>query len=173
MKKTFLLILLSFPLALFAQCRMKSASVTFIIRNAGIAVEGKLEGLTADIHFDPRHPESSSIFASADAATIQTGIKLRDSHVKGEEYLDAAKYPKITMRSRELKANGTSYTGIFDITIKNTTKSVILPFTYTETSDAEQFKGSFSLNRRDFGVGKNSFILSDTVIIQVLVNATH
>jgi len=36
-----------------------------------------------------------------------------------------------------------------------------VPFTFTEKGNTRAFKGSFKLNRLDFGVGDSSLILAD------------
>lgn len=46
-----------------------------------------------------------------------------------------------------------------------------MPFTFTRTKDIGTFKGSFTIDRRDFGVGGNSLILSDDVKIFIEVTA--
>src|SRR5688572_2419486 len=106
-----------------------SAAVTFKIKNAGLNVDGHFTGLIGTVLFDPEHLAQSSIEASVDAATISTGIELRNNHLKKEEYLNVAKYPKITMKSIsfEKQADG-SYKGRFHLTLKGVTKEVVVPF---------------------------------------------
>jgi polyisoprenoid-binding protein YceI len=57
------------------------------------------------------------------------------------------------------------------ITIKNVSREISFPFTHTSKDDGILFKGDFKLNRKDFGVGGNSFSLSDEVSIELSIFA--
>lgn len=161
----FLFILLMQGTALWAQqWEVHSASVKFEINNAGFPVVGSLSGLEADIHFDPKRPEKGNIMASVDAATIDTGIALRNKHLKKRDYFDVEKYPRITLTSVSMKKieKGT-YQGIFTVQIKDLSKEVPLRFSLTEGRSNAKLAGYFQLNRLDFSLGEESIILADDV----------
>jgi polyisoprenoid-binding protein YceI len=142
------------------------AAITFQIKNMGINTSGGIGGVQAAIQFDPANPGSSSIEATANAATINTDNDMRDGHLKGDEFFNTASYPKITMKSVSFKhKSGDKYTGQFNVTIKNKTLPVEVPFTYDATPSGAIFKGSFKLKRTDFGVGTSSMVLSDDVTV--------
>jgi len=136
----------------------------------GISVSGTISGLAGDFQFNPADPASSLINASADANTINTDNNSRDEHLKSSDFFDVARYPKITLKSVSINhKGGNSYSGIFNLTMKDKTKQVEIPFTYSETANSATFKGSFKINRLDFGVGGNSLILSNDVAVNVEV----
>ncbi|MBK0381190.1 YceI family protein [Mucilaginibacter segetis] len=174
MKKYFtIIVLLITGTSVFAQNNIVSSKVSFEIKNLGIKTGGTIGGVTAIINFDPANLSASKIEATAEVNTIDTDNSLRDSHLKGEDYFNAEKYPMIVMSSTTFKQKGgNNYMGSFNITIKGITKSVDLPFTYADTGNANSFKGSFKINRRDFGIGGNSLTLSDEVIVNVEVKAS-
>lgn len=158
-----------------AQPRWKavSSAVTFSIKNAGLNVSGKLSGFQSELNFYPEHLASSSIVATVEANSINTGIDLRDKHLKKEEYFDVVKYPKIEMSSVAFEKLAEGYfKGKFKLTIKKTSKEITIPFYYTENGNTAQLKGTFTINRRDFEVGGSSWTMSDTVTISILVNAS-
>jgi polyisoprenoid-binding protein YceI len=143
-------------------------AITFQIKNLGINTDGSIGGLQANIQFDPIHLNTSSIEASTDVNTINTDNDTRDSHLKSDEYFDAAHYPKIIIKSVSFKhKSGNNYTGIFNLTIKDKTKSIEMPFSYTETGNTAVLKGSFKINRLDFGVGDKSFVMSNDVFVNI------
>lgn len=153
--------------------KAKSYAVKFKIKNIGLWVNGSLKGLDADIRFDADALASSTIEASVDAKTIDTGNEKRDNHLRSDDYFDTEKYPKIMMKSVSFtvsKDKKDSYVGQFDLTIKGTTKRVAVPFTFTKSGNTAVFKGSFTINRLDFKVGSSSWILSDNAVLNVLVN---
>lgn len=149
---------------LFAQSelKIKSASINFSIKNAGIKVDGKFTGFEALINFNTTDVSNAKIEAKIDVNTINTGINARDKHLKKEEYFDFEKYPKITFVSTEFtQTKADLYQVTCELTIKNTKKKIQFPFTFINKT----FKGNFLLNRKDFGVGSNSWIMSDKVLV--------
>jgi polyisoprenoid-binding protein YceI len=144
------------------------SAITFKTKNMGIGVEGTVGGLQADVHFNPADPASSVIEASVDANSINTGNSGRDEHLHDEDFFDAARYPRITLKSVSFRhRSGNSYTGRFNLTIKGKTKEVEIPFTFSQAGASSAFKGSFKINRLDYGVGSSSLVLADEVTINI------
>jgi len=134
----------------------------------GIGVNGVIGGLQANVQFNPANLASSNIEASVDVNTINTDNSSRDDHLKSDEFFDAAHFPKIAIKSVSFKhKSGNNYTGQFNLTIKGKTKLLEIPFTITEKGNALAFKGSFKLNRLDYGIGESSMILSDDVTVNI------
>lgn len=134
----------------------------------GIGVDGSIGGLQATIHFNPNNLAEASVEASVDVKTINTDNSLRDEHLKSDEFFDEGHYPKISLKSVLIKhKTGNKYSGQFNLTIKNKTKTIEIPFTYTAKSDVSDFTGSFKINRLDYGVGDSSLTLSDEVTISI------
>jgi polyisoprenoid-binding protein YceI len=144
-----------------------TASVTFEIRNAGLPVRGSFGGLEATVCFDPDEPAAGSIVASIDPATIDTGIGLRDRHLARRGYFEVAKYGRIQMRSVRLDRAAAGYTGTFALRIRDVEREVEIPFTFEGSGANARIAGSLDLNRLDWGIGKESLILSDDVTITV------
>ncbi|MGF7079224.1 YceI family protein [Mucilaginibacter sp. UYCu711] len=148
---------------------LKSA-IKFQLKNLGINTGGSINGLTASLVFDPDKLETSTIEAILDVKTINTDNDLRDSHLRGEEYFDIAKYPTITMKSVSFKhKSGDKYTGQFNLTIKGITKTFEVPFTYTTDASGATFKGGLKLNRLDFNLGGKSLVMGNDVSVSIEV----
>jgi polyisoprenoid-binding protein YceI len=168
-----LLILSSFAFTYITKQTVTKSAVTFQIKNLGINVGGSFSGLKADINFDPAHLDSSTIEASVQSNTINTDNESRDKHLKSEDYFDVDKYPEIKMKSVSIKHNGgRNYTGIFNLTIKDKTNQVQVPFTYTENGSDGEFKGTFKLKRTDYGVGGKSMVMSNDVTVSIDVSTS-
>ncbi len=149
------------------------SSIKFKIKNLGISVTGSFTGLKGKIQFDPANLGTSSIEATVDAGTVNTGIDLRDDHLRKEEYFNVKNYPQIRFVSSKItksnKAGDYLVTG--NLRIRNVTKEISFPFTASPQSRGFLFKGEFKINRRDFKVGGNSFTLSDNLTVQLSVLA--
>jgi polyisoprenoid-binding protein YceI len=176
MKKYFVLaLLLSITFCSFSQTKhiITKSIITFQIKNMGVNTGGSFSGFKGDILFDPAHSDASTIEASVDVNTINTDNDTRDEHLKSDSYFDAAKYPKITIKSVSIKhKSGNNYTGTFNLTIKDKTNPVEIPFTYTETGNNAVFKGSLKIKRTDYGVGDKSLIMSNDVTILIEVDTS-
>jgi polyisoprenoid-binding protein YceI len=132
-----------------------SSRVSFKIRNFGTTVEGTMSGLKGTIRFDENTISSAQFDVTLDANSINTGINMRDNHLRKKDYFDIAAYPSIRFVSTKvsaLKAGEATVTGT--LTIKNTIKEITFPFKYTQSNGSPQLSAEFALNRRDFdGVG--------------------
>jgi polyisoprenoid-binding protein YceI len=172
-----LLFLLSFvSLAATAQTLApveNGSKVHFVIDNFGIATGGDFKGITGSIRFDLNHPTAADFDVSVDAATIDTDIESRDSHLRKPDFFDVKNFPKITFKSTKItKTNKKDYLYLFGkITIKGVSKDIKFPFTVTPKDGGYLFVGSFSLNRRDFGVGGSSLSLSDNLTVSLSILA--
>jgi polyisoprenoid-binding protein YceI len=167
MKKYLLLlmpiVLFSFSLSEFRPVD-KTDSVTFTIKNFGISTKGEFQGLNGSIKWDAANPSNSSFDVNVDVNTINTAIEMRDKDLKEAKWFDISKYSTINFKSTSVTT--TNVTG--NLTIKGVTKQISFPFSVTSAASGYRFEGTFPLNRRDFGVGGNSFSLSDNV--QVMLN---
>jgi polyisoprenoid-binding protein YceI len=152
--------------------KVTNSKITFKIKNAGLTVDGTFKGLEAEISFDPAKAYGNKIEASIDVKTINTSIDTRDKHLKKEEYFDAEKFPKITMTATSFsKGSDGAFKGFFNLSIKGTTKTVPVIFTFTETNGKATFSGTFKINRLDYKVGESSWIMSDDVNMTIVVEA--
>jgi polyisoprenoid-binding protein YceI len=170
MKKFFasFIVLISLSATLFAQNSITHSAITFKTKNLGIEVDGSIGGLSATIHFNQKDMSSASFDASVDVKTINTDNSMRDDHLKSDEFFDVAHYPTISLKSIAIThKSGNKYVGQFNLTIKNKTKTVEIPFTCTAKGANSEFIGGFKINRLDFGVGGSSMTLSDEVTISI------
>jgi polyisoprenoid-binding protein YceI len=148
-----------------------SIQVSFTITNAGIDVQGTIEGIESDIRFDPDDLSGSSIKAWAKTSTIKTGIGIRDRHLKNSDYFNSMKHPLITLQSRGFRRSGRQkFFGDFDLTIKDVTKPVTLVFSRTDEGKTLRYKGHFEMNRLEFGLGEESVVLGKTVKVTIEVS---
>jgi len=158
---------IAFSIAIaFAQspATVTKANIKFQIKNLGINTGGVLGGVKATVVFNPAQLATSSIEATADVTTINTDNDERDVHLKSADFFDVQRYPRITMKSVSFKhKSGANYVAKFNLTIKDKTKQLDVPFTYNENGNNAVLTGTVKLNRLDFGVGGSSLVLSNDV----------
>jgi polyisoprenoid-binding protein YceI len=110
---------------------------------------------------------------TVDAVTIETGINMRNRHLRGEKYFFVDKFPVISILGTQVKFTGKpdTYTMTARVTIKGISKTFPLTFTAKPQKNGFFFEGSFTLNRRDFNIGSGSISLADVVTVRLKVLA--
>lgn len=150
-----------------------TATITFKIKHAfGSTAEGSFKGFAGVIVFDPKNLLNASLKASIETQTIDTGLDIRDKTLRGSNYFDAEKYPKISMISTRIEtgASENEFIGYFNLTIKKTTRSVKIPFTFIRNNSMAQLKSTFEVNRLEYGIGGKSSLLKDIATVSLILN---
>ena len=147
------------------------SEIKFTVKNFGVNTNGTLSGLKGSIQFNPSNISAASFNISVDVNTINTGVDMRDNHLKKDEYFNTEKYPTITYTSAEIKANNDGYIISGQLTIKGISKNISFPFTAVAQNSGMLFTGNFSINRKDFDVGGSSAVLSNNVDVSLKVFA--
>jgi polyisoprenoid-binding protein YceI len=148
----------------------QGSEVKFTINNFGFGVDGRFSGLQGSIDFDPQNAATAHFDVRIDAGTVNTDNSLRDNHLRNDGYFDVKDYPWIRLVSTKVVPKGEgSYVFTGQLTIRNVTKEISFPFTVSPASGGLDLKGSFTINRKDFGVGGSSTISNElTVMLNVL-----
>jgi len=109
------------------------------------------------------NPATSGIFLKLNVASINTINNMRDEALKDTNFFFAAKYPFITFVSSSIKeatTDGYHYLAHGDLTIRDVTKTVDIPFNYVGEKITSRgpkiysFDAKAKINRNDYGVGK-------------------
>jgi polyisoprenoid-binding protein YceI len=145
-----------------------NAKISFGIHGPFGTVHGDFSGLKADIQFDEKNPGAGSVTASIDAATVSTGIGLRNKHLRSEEqFFNTDKYPQISFRSKKIEKTADGYKATGDLVMKGVTKPIEIPFTFTSNGGSGNFKGHFTIKRLDFNIGKPGGSIGDDVTVDL------
>lgn len=126
-------------------------------------VNGSFKGLKGTVIFDAKDLSNCSIEISVDAATINTGIGMRDNDLKKEKYFDVGKYPEIIIRSKSVTKgpHENEYYLSALLTLKGKTLPISFPFTALQKNSGYLFKGQFHINRLEYNVGPDNSIDKD------------
>lgn len=150
----------------------RSSVVKVTVKNAGMDVDALFTGLEGEISFNPADLKTAAFSVSVDAATVNTGIDVRDANLRGGDYLDAKAFPRISFVSKQVsQVKPGAYLAKGTITIKGISKDITLPFTATPKEGGMLFSGDCRLNRNDFRIGTGSIVLSDGMQLSLRVFA--
>ncbi|WP_433473507.1 YceI family protein [Spirillospora sp. CA-142024] len=112
----------------------------------------------------------SSVTATIDLTSIDTGNAQRDEHVRSADFLDVAKHPSMTYRSTGLRPDGDDYVLDGELTLRGITKNVPLklevggfgpdPFRQDDPFKGARagFTATGEISRLEFGVGDTTKI---------------
>jgi polyisoprenoid-binding protein YceI len=163
----------------FAQARVVPAQsqITFAIKEMGVPVEGRFTKWTADIAFDPKKPEAGRVAFTIATGSASFGAPETDAEVPKPEWFNVAKFPNATFASTSIKPKGG---GKFDVagklTVKGTTKDVVVPIALTQAGPATTATGTFTIKRNDFKIGEGDWTdtsqLADEVAVKFRIALT-
>ncbi|WP_410638847.1 YceI family protein [Amycolatopsis sp. lyj-346] len=159
--------------------------IGFVARHAMVTkVRGSFNEFTGAATIDGDVPEKSSVQVTIQATSIDTRNADRDGHLKGNDFLSMDEYPQITFTSTEIKQTGdTSFDVTGDLTIKDVTRSVTVPFEFEGSAkdpfgnDRIGFEGSTTISRKDYGITWNAaletggVLVSDKVTLEFEISA--
>jgi polyisoprenoid-binding protein YceI len=107
-------------------------------------------------------PEESQVEVTIAAASIDTGDKTRDEHLRSPEFLDVEHYPEITYRSTRVRpADGDKWDVTGQLTIRDVTREVTLSVEFCGVNPdpwgkiRAGFLAITEINREDFDITWN------------------
>jgi polyisoprenoid-binding protein YceI len=169
-------IALLLPAAAFAsrwQVDPDHTHVGFKVRHLKISnVRGTFDKVKGVVDMDDKDITKSSVSATIEAASIDTGVRRRDADLKGEKFLDVAKYPTITFVSSGIARDGDKLKVAGDLTIHGVTRPVTLtvegPTAEVKDQKGDSRRGALArtkINRKDFGLNWSKAMEAGGVLV--------
>jgi polyisoprenoid-binding protein YceI len=133
------------------------SSANFAVKHLMVStVNGRFPSVEGTINYDPKDVTNSTVKAVIKTPTITTDNETRDNDLKSAKYFDVAKYPEIKFESTKIEKRGDQYVAIGNLTIKDVTKQVELPFTVNVAEMGGQkhlgADATLTINRMDYHV---------------------
>jgi polyisoprenoid-binding protein YceI len=117
-------------------------------------------------------PLDSTVEVAIKAASIDTGVADRDTHLRSADFLDVDTYPELTFRSaRVAKVEGNDIRLVGDLTIRGVTREVELEVTFEGLakspwgSEVIGFSATTELDRDEFGMTWNAALETGGVLV--------
>lgn len=126
-----------------------------------------------------RAARSGSVDVVIDAASVDSGFPVFNSHLQGEDFFDTKKYPTITFKSDKLNFDGDKLASVDGkLTIKGVTKPVRLDVNSFHCmphpmlkKDACGANAVTKIKRSEFNNGKYAPYVGDDVTLTIAVEA--
>lgn len=176
---TFFLLIFTASFGVMAQSNYKvdpaHASVNFKVKHSGITfVQGRFDKFDGAIIGNPSQFETTRVFFNVDAESINTGIPMRDDHLRSADFFEVEKFPTMSFESTSIeKGEDGKYKLHGKLQIKDVTKDVMFDVVFggavkgKDGSEVVGFTAKNKINRLDYnvafdpdglGIGKDVFI---------------
>ncbi len=135
----------------------------FVARHAMVTkVRGSFSEWQGTAHIDTANPADSWVRLTIQAASVSTGVADRDAHLKSADFFDVENFPEWTFVSTAVTRDGTAWTVVGDLTIKDVTAPVTIEL--EEGGSAKDpyanlrvgFEGAATVNRKNWGLSWNA-----------------
>jgi polyisoprenoid-binding protein YceI len=149
------------------------SSIGFSVRHLVFAkVRGRFGEWRGTVHLDPNDLTGSRVAVEIDAASIDTGVTDRDTHLRSGDFFDVERFPTLRFESTSVeKTGGERYRLRGALTIRDVTREVVLDVEYGGQAvdpwgnTRAAFTATTSVNRADFGLTWNQVLEAGGVLV--------
>lgn len=152
----------------------------FAVKHMMVATaKGRFTKLSGTLKFDEANPAASSVEASVDVTSVDTGQPQRDGHLRNDDFFSADQYPEATFRSTRVELDGAEMAKVYGaLSIRGITKDVVLDVEFEgQGQDAygkqrAGFTAQTTINRLDYGIQWNPAIETGGFVVSNRVKLT-
>jgi polyisoprenoid-binding protein YceI len=135
-------------------------------------VRGEFAKMSGKATFDGKNYSTLKVEAAIEVSSINTREPKRDEHLRSADFFDAAAYPIITFKSKQVQdVQGNKFKLYGDLTMRGVTKPVVLDVEATPVVKGMRnenrigAQATTKLNRQDFGIKWNRTLDSGGVVV--------
>ena len=139
------------------------SEVSFSIGFLGRPVKGRFDDVKGTLVYAPWPkgvPGQSAITVAIGTASINTGSKHRDEHLRSSDFFDAERYPVILFSSSSIRRTRDGFVLSGPLSMHGVTRNVDIPFRPAPAQPIEDphgstlmvFAGSVRIAHKDFGI---------------------
>lgn len=137
------------------------SEVDFTVTHLSISnVHGKFAKVNARIELDPADITKSTVVATIDVSTVDTGVAQRDNDLRSSNFFDVTNFPTATFASTAVSKSGNGLSVAGNLTLHGVTKPVTLnvegpngPVAGMGGRQHAGFAATTTLSRSAFGIG--------------------
>lgn len=123
-----------------------------------MSADGRFGRLAGEIRLDESRPDTASGRLTVDVASIDTGIRMRDNHLRGDDFFHVELHPEATFVTSSVRREADRWVVAGQLTIRGVTRPVTVPVTVTGSEGTIRIVGELSVSRREFGVAYQSVL---------------
>ena len=139
------------------------AFIQFRIKHLGYSwLYGRFDDFGGSFSYDEKAPEKSSVNVNIDVTSLNSNHAERDKHLRGEDFLNVAKFPTATFKSTSFEPLGDGKAKLSgELTLRGITKPIIIDVTNIGGGKdpwggyRQGFSGTTEFALKDFGIDYN------------------
>jgi len=136
----------------------EASEITFRATSRLMNAEGHFGRFSGDVVADPAGLTGARISLTIDAASLETGIEMRDKHLRSADFFDIERFPTIAFQSVRVESAGRRATVMGRLTLHGVTREIAVPVDVQITETALVASGEFIVNRGEYAMNYNSFL---------------
>jgi len=159
------------------------SEVSFVVRHMMVSkVRGRFDTFSGTV-VTADNPLESSVTATVDLASVNTGEPNRDNHIRSADFFHVEQHPTMTFQSTGVRQDGGEFLLDGNLTLRGNTRPITFnlevngfgPDAYGGTRAG--FTASTEINRNDWGVSYNGpipgggMVLSEKITINLEIEA--
>jgi polyisoprenoid-binding protein YceI len=152
----------------------EASELVFFATSRLMNAEGRFTRFQGTVEADPASPAAGGkVSLRIETASIDTGIGLRDRHLRSDDFFDVERFPAMTFESTRVEGTGRRLLVTGQLTIKGVAREITVPVDLSITPAALMATGELSINRADHGITYDSALnpVGNTVRLSFTVRA--
>jgi polyisoprenoid-binding protein YceI len=126
-------------------------------------VRGQFNKISGTIYYDPLNINATSVELVIDVASLYTGIRKRDDHLRSSDFFDVDICPTMSFKSTRIESTNDNLVQVTgDLQIHGITRRITVPAQISGPvqdpfgdGSSMGFTASFIINREDYGITWN------------------
>jgi polyisoprenoid-binding protein YceI len=144
----------------------------FSVRHMFTKVRGHIVVASGVVDADESNPTKAVIVARLDPATINTGVAIRDDHLRSPDFFDIKRHPEILFRSTAIAQTGKDQFAVMGMLSMHGVSRPVTLDARVEGNGVDPFgnrragvSARTTLNRKDFGLHWNRALESGGLLV--------
>ena len=158
-------------------------NIGFVVKHMMVTnVRGQFTDYTGGIFVNEADITRSRVEVTIKAASVDTNNERRDTHLRSADFFEVERFPDIRFVSRRIEKTSSGLVAVGDLTIRDVTREVRIPFEITGPINAGNgrkrigVEGAITVKRQDFGLNYSRMteavqVVGDDVRIELDVSA--
>jgi len=127
----------------------QASEVAFHATSRLMNADGRFSRFAGDVTVDPADLHTARVTVRVEADSLDTGIAMRDRHLRSEDFFHVEKFPAITFESLRVEGAGRRLLVVGRLSLRGVTREVRVPVDVSVAGNRLEARGQFDVKRTD------------------------